>query len=294
MSDFKTVIGSLDNVCLSGGAEGADLQWGMMAGRNGFSVIHWSFGRHKCEAPVEEVVRLTQEQLVEADEFVKRANIHIKRRFPTSNEYTNNLLRRNWYQVSATGALYAVGTKNIDGSVDGGTSWAVQMYMDRFIYDGEASERCKLFFFDQNNHCWWSWKPETGWSCIIGLPPKPTGVWTGIGSRNLTSEGKWAIRRLMGGYICGPDQIAAIYPTVEEPKVGDHIYLMDNMGECRWAGRKGGVATVTSIQHTSDDLYLSVQEWGNLYDISWNSIREMQIDLRAKYGMTVASLTTRN
>ena len=42
---------TLDNICLSGGADGSDLQWAMMAGSLGHKVVHWSFQGHRSEAP---------------------------------------------------------------------------------------------------------------------------------------------------------------------------------------------------------------------------------------------------
>lgn len=184
-----------DNICLSGGADGSDLQWGMMAGKSGHSVIHWSFKGHKSNAPENETVRLTNEQLLRADEYLKRANISMKRRWPTSNEFANNLLRRNWYQVSESQAVYAVATLSSSKQVSGGTAWATSMYMDRFIYDNENIETCRLYLYDQNTKKWWLWRNE--WVELSGDPSKPSGVWTGIGSRDLTVDGKNAIRRLM-------------------------------------------------------------------------------------------------
>jgi hypothetical protein len=291
MSDSILTVG-LENICFSGGAEGADLQWGMMAGRNNFSVIHWSFDGHKVSAPECEVVRLSQPQLDEADSYLRRANKTLKRKFPTSNQYTNNLLRRSWYQVSATNAVYAVGTKDHLGNVDGGTAWAVQMYMDRFLIDKEPIENCKLYFFDQSNHAWWQWNGEK-WYGLSSGAPRPSGVWTGIGSRNLTDAGKWAIRKLLGNYIFGDEQIASMYPTITEPKIGDKIYI-PCLPAIDWAERLGGVATIQSIQTGKDDLYISVLEFGNPNDIRWSSIRDLQVELRLQYKMTRASYKTRN
>lgn len=198
MPDPKALITFANDICLSGGADGADLQWGMMAGRNGHSVIHWTFDGHNSKAPSSELVILDQISLSKADESLKRANQTLKRRFPGKSQFVNNLLRRNYYQVCWTQSLYGVGEfKN--NQVQGGTAWAVQMYMDRFIHDNEEIESCKLYFYDQTKDHWMQWFGE--WKILEGQPPMPEGIWTGVGSRALTHNGKWAIRNVMGGYV---------------------------------------------------------------------------------------------
>jgi hypothetical protein len=183
------------NMCLSGGAVGADLQWGMNAGRDGQSVIHWSFAKHKSDAPAQEVVVLSEEQLERADDALSRASKTIKRPWPGKRSHTvKSLLRRNWYQVQWSEALYAVSTINHKNLVDGGTGWAVQMFLDRH-QDIAQFEPIACYVFDQNKEQWYQWK--AGWQAI-DVPPKPSGIWAGIGTRELNKAGKWAIRGLFG------------------------------------------------------------------------------------------------
>jgi hypothetical protein len=185
------------NVCLSGGAEGADLQWGMTAGMAGHTVVHWSFAKHaaKSEAPVNEVVVLPQEMLNQADPYCERAAKTLGRYFPSHKPWIANLLRRNWYQVRDAERVYAVATIDNKGIVSGGTAWAVQMFIDRF--DGGP---CEAYVFDQKDECWYVWvgKAKLGWNHLPEGPPVPHGVWAGIGSRDLLASGKAAIRALMG------------------------------------------------------------------------------------------------
>lgn len=176
-------------ICLSGGAEGADMQWGMCAGKAGHQVYHFIFAGHRSKAPASEHVVLTEDMLRVADPFLAKANETMKRRFPTSNGFVNSLLRRNHYQVRDAGSLYAVSTIGKDGLVSGGTSWAVQMFLDQH----GANSRC--YIFDQARLQWFSWQ---GLWVAIDRPPEPKGIWAGIGSRELTNEGKDAIRELLG------------------------------------------------------------------------------------------------
>lgn len=187
----------MENVCLSGGAQGADLQWGMCAGMAGHTVVHWSFAGHRTEAPVQEVVVLTHEQLMAADEPLRAAAPKLKKGYrvgrPTTGKesFVPNLLRRNWYQVAAAERVYAV-TSIVDGIVQGGTAWATQMFLDRF--PDEPVVEC--YVFDQEADCWFQWVGGV-WTAMTD-PPIPTGVWAGIGSRDLKPNGKSAIRRLLG------------------------------------------------------------------------------------------------
>lgn len=197
MSSDEIMVNLSDNLCLSGGADGADLQWGMMAGRIGHSVIHWSFPNHNSKAPSSEIVILDDKSLSEADDYLVRANKSLKRRWPASSLYTSNLLRRNHYQVKWASSLYAVGVMK-NNVVQGGTAWAVQMYIDRFTHGNEHLDECKLYFFDQSTNKWFFWKAN--WKEMDEQPPCPSGIWAGVGSRELTHDGKWAIRNVMGGY----------------------------------------------------------------------------------------------
>ena len=195
MFDPESLFVSLNrDLCLSGGAKGADAQWGMTAGCSGHMVIHWSFAGHKPYAPDSEVVRLSDEQLKVADPSIVRANQTLKRRVPYDKTWLMNLIRRNYYQIKWSQSVYAVGFLR-NGNVDGGTAWATQMYMDRFLKDNEDISQCKLYLFDQLSRTWYFWNND--WSKMDGQPPKPSGIWAGIGTRDLNDDGKNAIRKLM-------------------------------------------------------------------------------------------------
>ena len=179
------------NVCLSGGAAGADHAWGLMARDQGHDVIHWSFNGHRCADNLG-VNTLTQAQLNVADSALITASKSIKRRWPSNNNHVNNLLRRNYYQVQWCDRVYAVSKLTSDSSqlrISGGTAWAAQMYVDRWYIDTTLKE-CELYLFDQNTNKWMQWL-ET-W-ITIARPPRPYGVYAGIGSREITDAGIEAI-----------------------------------------------------------------------------------------------------
>mgnify|MGYP001200783110 CR=1 FL=1 len=184
MIDPNSLIG--ENVCLSGGADGADLQWGMCAGLLGHFVIHWGFDNMKSQAPEIEIARLSRETLSESDIFCLEASKSLGRKFPSTSQYVNDLLRRNYFQVRWAESLYAVGIRR-ESKIAGGTAWAVEMYKNRFLFPEN------LYFFDQETNQWLegvNFKP-------IDSPPVPRGIWAGIGTRKLNDNGKMAIRKLM-------------------------------------------------------------------------------------------------
>lgn len=178
-----------NDLCLSGGADGADFAWGEAAAAAGHKVIHWSFDKHKSKCPPDTVVRLTPEHLDEADKALRRANRTLKRRYPVRNPHTANLLKRNFYQVRWSDAVYAVATLE-DGLVSGGTAWAVQMYLDFWLHDNRNLDLCRCYLFDLAEGRWLEWR--TAW-LPIDRPPRPSGVYAAVGSRALGEAGARAI-----------------------------------------------------------------------------------------------------
>jgi hypothetical protein len=174
---------------MSGGADGADLQWGMCAGKAGHQVIHWSFDGHRSQAPYQEIVRIPPDLLKEADPHLEKANVTLKRRLSYDKPWIINLLRRNYYQVGNSQSIYAVSTIK-KGMVQGGIAWAVQMYLDLH------PDNPQCYVFEQELELWFMWS-NAEWTAIE-TPPPPTGVWAGVGSRDLNKAGKDAIRKLMG------------------------------------------------------------------------------------------------
>lgn len=178
------------NLCLSGGADGADVQWGMCAGLKGHKVIHWSFPDHRTQAPDDEVVRLNDELLAEADESIKLAGKVLKKH-PPKQPFVKRLIQRNYYQVAWSDSVYAV-TDIKDGIAQGGTAWAIYIYLCRT----DLTEK-KCYVFDQTKDAWFKFVGgDEVWS-QIDTPPQPQGIWAGIGTRNLKDNGKAAIRKLL-------------------------------------------------------------------------------------------------
>lgn len=181
-----------ENVCLSGGAIGADTAWGYAALRAGHKVIHYTFAGHT--AAVANTVRLSDAEMLEADPALVAANRALKRRFPSGSNFVNNLLRRNFWQIRDTERVYAVAHLQGDRFVAGGTAWAIEMYLQR------ASAVPECYIFNTGQGCWFRWDAAAHMFLTIGgKPPVPHGRYTGIGTRDLDGHAGRAIQDVFAG-----------------------------------------------------------------------------------------------
>lgn len=184
------VTGAAADVCLSGGATGADTLWGQCATDSGQDAVHFSFEGHFVSADVRgSIVTVSAEQLLEADARLAAANRSLRRRFPTGSRYVDNLLRRSWSVVKDAESLYAVSAIDPRGMVKGGTAWGVQMFIDLHGSD------LPCYVYDQAECGWFGWRG--GWAPVESLPP-PSGLWAGIGTRRLAQSGVAAVLELFG------------------------------------------------------------------------------------------------
>lgn len=178
---------------MSGGAIGADYVFGMLAEEKQHDLIHFTFSGHDCLQPKYAKI-LTDSELNVADAAARLAAKSIKRKYPSKSKFVNNLLLRNYYQVRWSDRVYAVAKIENDSSllkISGGTAWACQYYVDKWYMSRKMME-CELYLYDMNTNRWLQWIEE--WREV--LPPRPHGVYAGIGSRDITTEGVTAIYNL--------------------------------------------------------------------------------------------------
>jgi hypothetical protein len=182
ISNISPVALSAPDYCLSGGADGADFEWGEAALAAGHEVVHWTFANHRSKAQ-HGITVLSESQLELALPRLVQANKTLKRKIPRPG-FVRNLLARNWYQVADAERVYAVASI-VNGQVTGGTAWATQMFIDR-----KQGLPCACFVFDQYRGQWYCWKGD--WK-PIDQPPEPQGIYAAIGSRKLLDLGRNAI-----------------------------------------------------------------------------------------------------
>lgn len=180
------LIDARPHECRSGAAEGADSLWGEMAARHDHQVTHYTFAGYKVRATRGEIVELSETQLAMADQHCQTANVLLQRHYPPNNAYVHNLLRRNWYQVVGSASLYAVSSIDKNQQVAGGTAWAVAMFLIK-----HDLRPCAAYVFDQEVRHWFAW--QGAWVAIY-QPPRPQGIYAGIGTRKLNLNGRLAIK----------------------------------------------------------------------------------------------------
>lgn len=165
----------------SGGAIGADTAWDSIGKEFGLTPEqnkHYYFEGYKTpigNTPIS--ISLKNE----ADEKLIAANKTLGRKFPTSKEYVNNLLRRNWWQVKNADAVFAIASI-ADNKVNGGTGWAVHMAI---------AENKPVYVFDQTVGKWFTW---SGAKFEETTTPQLTKNFAGIGTREINDVGKQAIK----------------------------------------------------------------------------------------------------
>lgn len=192
----------------SGGDEGSDQFWGEIAAKIGHDVHHYSFYKHGSK--IKDRIELPQDLLNQADPFLKRTNKTLGRTFPAINNYTSNLLRRNFFQIFRTNSVFAITAldrDNIDTRFHGGTAWAIQLFIDKLFYDDHVSGHYPIHVYDLKTSTWHNHLRTQELNGALKsyfspswIPEKPDKDWTGIGTRALTNKHKTAIIETLGNW----------------------------------------------------------------------------------------------
>lgn len=182
-NELAVILAAFDNVCFSGGAAGADRLFGLWAAENGQDAVHFSFAKHKTHVDESTVLELPNELLTckEIQDQLKLANRTLGRSVPRFG-YVYNLLARNSYQIYCTERVYTIGELVSPSQLDGGTAWAVQMYLDLNDSDKE------IYHYDIMDNKVYQYCNNTKQFIEVQSVPKPHGKWTGIGTRRATQE----------------------------------------------------------------------------------------------------------
>jgi hypothetical protein len=164
----------------SGGALGADITWEIIGRRFGLSEFNHYFIEGYNTTKGNASIKMSEKLERAIDEDLIKANKTLKRKYPTRNAYVNNLLRRNWFQVNKSDAIFAI-SRIENNLVSGGTGWAVQMAIDKEM---------KVFVFCQLVQ---KWHTYSSGSWVIIETPVLTENFAGIGTREIDESGIKAI-----------------------------------------------------------------------------------------------------
>ncbi|WP_029460659.1 hypothetical protein [Solidesulfovibrio alcoholivorans] len=167
----------------SGGAQGAEAEFGRQAELHSVQEVNFTFEGHRIER-TRGIRVLTQEELAKKDVSLTYVSKLLSRKF-SNGPQIRMVLRTIMHQVDAGLEVFVVGTIQEDGTVKGGTGWGA-----------EFAKICNkpLFVFCQEKRGWFTWDGDT-WA-PVAAPTITQMHFTGTGTRFLEEAGKAAIADL--------------------------------------------------------------------------------------------------
>jgi hypothetical protein len=177
-----------DVILFSGGAQGAEAEFGVCAERFGIEEVNFSFEGHK---PVRTrgLRVLNHEELYAGEVSLAYVSRLMNRRYPDTPTF-RKILQSIWYQVNHGQEIYVIGAIQPDQTVRGGTGWGA-----------EFAKLCNkpLWVFDQERNSWFEWDGDASkWiERTGGHEPVITHVhFTGTGTRTVNANAQQAIEGL--------------------------------------------------------------------------------------------------
>jgi len=175
-----------DCILFSGGAAGAEAEFGACAERHGIEEVNFTFEGHQ-DVRRRGVRVLNHEELRAGDVSLEYVSRLMNRRY-TEGPTIRKVLQTLWYQVNAGQEIYVVGTILADDTVRGGTGWGA-----------EFAKLCNkpLHVFDQGKESWFTWSGNA-WQALPASEALAITHphFTGTGTRNLQGNGRRAIQAL--------------------------------------------------------------------------------------------------
>ena len=175
-----------DSILFSGGANGAEAEFGANAERFGIEEVNFTFEGH-ARTRERGLRYLNHQELKNGDVSLEYVSRLMNRRF-TENPTFRKILQSIWYQINSGQEIYVIGEILKDKTVRGGTGWGA-----------EFAKLCNkpLFVFDQKHAGWFSWNKLDWVECKRGEEPVISHVhFTGTGTRFLDDNGRKAIAAL--------------------------------------------------------------------------------------------------
>lgn len=170
-----------DCTLYSGGLKGAESAFGETAEKYQVKEVVYTFEGHKL-AREKNVTVLSQEDLVRGDISMELASKMLNRTY-YETEKIRKVLQTIFHMVNSGHQIFVIGAIQDDGSVKGGTGWAVQL--------AKMFNR-PLHVFDQPSEKWFAWKQ--GWQ--EDAPRIKYSTFVGSGTRYLSDSGQEAIEKL--------------------------------------------------------------------------------------------------
>src|SRR3954471_160882 len=179
---YDSAMNPRECILFSGGAPGAEGEFGSCAERHGVEEVNFTFDGHKIVR--ERGVRvLNHEELQSGDVSLEYVARLVHRRY-TDAPTIRKILQTIWYQVNNGQEIYVVGTILEDGTVRGGTGWGA-----------EFAKLCNkpLHVFDQDRNGWFWWNADEWQAAGPAGPVISHPHFTGTGTRTIQKNGLAAI-----------------------------------------------------------------------------------------------------
>lgn len=165
----------------SSGLKGAESAFGEAAENLNIKEMIYSFEGHKLSRE-KNVIILDKEQLERGDISMELASRMLNRTY-YETEKIRKVLQTIFHMVNSGHQVFVIGAIQEDGSVKGGTGWAVEL--------AKMFNR-PLHVFDQPQKQWFTW--QNGWK--EDSPIIEYNTFVGSGTRYLSDAGKEAINKL--------------------------------------------------------------------------------------------------
>jgi hypothetical protein len=174
-----------ESILFSGGAPGAEAEFGACAERRGIDEVNFTFEGHNI-ARHRGVRVLNHEELQAGDVSLEYLGQLLHRRY-TDSPTIRKVLQTLWYQINSGQEIYVIGTILDDGTVRGGTGWGA-----------EFAKLCNkpVHVFDQEKNGWFWWSGERWKAAERSAPVILHPHFTGTGTRSIQKNGKQAIEEL--------------------------------------------------------------------------------------------------
>jgi hypothetical protein len=175
-----------DCILFSGGAQGAEAEFGINAERFGIEEVNFTFEGHK-------ILRhrglrvLNHEELKAGDVSLEYLSRLMNRRY-TDSPVFRRILQSIWHQINNGQEIYVIGKILDDKTVKGGTGWGA-----------EFAKLCNkpLHVFDQERNQWFTWNEGSWTERKQGDEPVIQHIhFTGTGTRFLEESGRKAVEGL--------------------------------------------------------------------------------------------------
>ncbi len=166
----------------SGGASGAESEFGAQAEAAGMEEVNFTFEGHQTQR-TRGVRSLTQKELLQGDVSLSYVSKLMNRSYKRA-PLLKKVLQSIWHQINSAEEVFVVGIIQEDQTVKGGTGWGA-----------EFAKLCNkpLYVFDQDKKNWFQWVSDN-WE---KANPKITKKrFAGTGTRFLNDDGKQAIAAL--------------------------------------------------------------------------------------------------